>query len=63
MVAPAGQWRQTSGSNGVYLQAPNNVATDLVVNLASTDPRVVTVPASITIPAGTYYAYFLRVLQ
>ena len=55
--------RQTSGSNGVYLQAPNNVATDLVVNLASTDPRVVTVPASVTIPAGTYYAYFTITAQ
>jgi uncharacterized protein YjdB len=50
--------RQSSGTSGAYVYAPNNVATDLVVSLASTDPRVVTVPASVTIPAGTYYAYF-----
>jgi hypothetical protein len=50
--------RQTSGPSGAYVYAPNNVATPLVVNLASTDPRVVTVPASVTIPAGNYYAYF-----
>jgi hypothetical protein len=37
---------------------PNNVASDLVVNLVSTDPRVAAVPASVTIPAGSYYAYF-----
>jgi len=55
--------RQTSGPTGVYVQAPNNVATDLVVNLASTDPRVVTVPASVTIPVGTYYAYFTITAQ
>jgi len=50
--------RQTNGPNSAYVYAPNNVATPLVVNLVSTDPRVVTVPASVTIPAGTYYVYF-----
>jgi len=55
--------RQTSGTNGTYVYAPNSVATDLVVNLVSTDPRVVTVPASVTIPAGNYYAYFQSTAQ
>ena len=50
--------RQTGGATGSYVYVPNNVAADLVVNLLSTDPRVVTVPASVTIPAGSYYAYF-----
>jgi hypothetical protein len=50
--------RQSSGTTGAYVYAPNTVAADLVVNLASTDPRVVTVPAAVTIPSGSYYAYF-----
>jgi uncharacterized protein YjdB len=50
--------RQTGGSSSAYVYAPNNVATPLTVNLVSTDPRVVTVPASVVIPAGSYYAYF-----
>ncbi len=50
--------RQTGGTNSAYVYAPNNVAADLVVNLVSTDTQVVTVPASVTIPAGSYFAYF-----
>jgi uncharacterized protein YjdB len=50
--------RQTTGTSGAYVYTQNNVANDLVVNLASTDTRVVTVPPSVTIPAGSYYAYF-----
>jgi hypothetical protein len=61
--APMLGMRQMSGASGLYVYAPNNVATDLVVNLASTDPRVVTVPASVTIPAGSYYAYFATTAQ
>jgi hypothetical protein len=50
--------RQTTGPSGIYVYAPNNVATPLTVNLLSTDTRVATVPASVVIPAGSYYAYF-----
>jgi len=50
--------RQTSGPNGNYVSVPNNVATPLVVHLSSTGPRVASVPDSVTIPVGTYYAYF-----
>ncbi|MFA6165659.1 MAG: Ig-like domain-containing protein [Gemmatimonadaceae bacterium] len=50
--------RQTSGSTGFYIYTQNNVASAVTVNLVSTDTRVATVPASVTIPAGSYYAYF-----
>jgi len=50
--------RQTGGTNSAYVYTPNNVATPLVVNLVSSDPRVVSVPASVTVPSGSYYAYF-----
>ena len=50
--------RQTTGPNGIYVYAPNSVATPLTVNLVSSSPRVATVPASVVIPAGTYYVYF-----
>jgi len=50
--------RQHGGTNSSYVYVPNNVATPLVVNLVSTDTRVATVPASVTVPAGSYYAYF-----
>lgn len=43
--------------NSVYVYAPNNVLTPLVVNL-SADTTKVGIPPSVTIPAGTYYAYF-----
>lgn len=50
--------RQTSGSTGFYVYTQNNVASAVTVNLVSTDTRVATVPVSVTIPAGSYYAYF-----
>lgn len=50
--------RQTTGDGYVYVHVPNNVAAPLTVNLVSTSTRVATVPASVTIPAGSYYAYF-----
>ena len=50
--------RQHAGTTSSYVHVPNNVAAPLVVNLISTDTRVATVPASVTIPAGSYYAYF-----
>ena len=50
--------RQHGGTNSSYVYVPNNVGTPLTVNLVSTDPRVATVPAQVTIPAGSYYAYF-----
>jgi hypothetical protein len=50
--------RQNTGPNGWYVYTPNNVATPLTVNLASSSTRVATVPASVTIPAGNNYAYF-----
>ena len=50
--------RQTSGNSGFYIYTQNNVASAVTVNLVSTDTRVATVPASVTIPAGSSYAYF-----
>ena len=50
--------RQHGGTNSSYVYTPNAVASPLVVNLVSTDTRVATVPASVTIPAGNNYAYF-----
>jgi adhesin/invasin len=50
--------RQHGGTNSSYVYVPNNVATPLVVSLLSTGTRVATVPATITIPTGYYYAYF-----
>ena len=44
--------------NGWIVQVQNYVATPLVVNLLSTGTRVATVPATVTIPANSYYAYF-----
>jgi len=42
-----------------YVQLPYNVSSDVTVNLASSDPAVLQVsPATVIIPAGTYYAYF-----
>lgn len=50
--------RQTTGASGVYVYVPNNVATPLVVHLASTGTRVATVPDSVIIPANSNIAYF-----
>ncbi|MEA3245169.1 MAG: Ig-like domain-containing protein, partial [Gemmatimonadota bacterium] len=50
--------RQQGSGTDYYVYTQNNVATPLTVNLVSTDTRVATVPATVTIPAGSYYAYF-----
>ncbi|MDQ8155141.1 MAG: hypothetical protein P3B98_10825, partial [Gemmatimonadota bacterium] len=50
--------RQRSGPSDHYVYTQNNVATATTVTLVSTDTRVVSVPASVTIPAGSNYAYF-----
>jgi uncharacterized protein YjdB len=55
--------RQHTYASQYYVQTQNNVATPLVVNLISTDPRVATVPATVTIPANSSYAYFTITAQ
>ena len=56
--------RQQTSPSTYYVYAPNNVGgSGLVVNLVSTGPRVATVPASVTIPANSYYAYFTITAQ
>lgn len=50
--------RQSDHAGSSYVYVPNPVSSPLVVNLVSTDPRVVGVPASVTIPLNSYYAYF-----
>jgi len=44
--------------NQMYVSLPSNVFDSTTVNLASSDPAVLTVPAQVVIPKGTYYAYF-----
>lgn len=52
--------RQNNGGTGAYMQVPNNITgTPLVVYLVSTDSAVASVPDSVVIPVGSYYAYFL----
>ncbi|MCX5762290.1 MAG: Ig-like domain-containing protein, partial [Gemmatimonadetes bacterium] len=55
--------RQRGGTSDYYVYTQNNVASNTTVNLVSTDTRVATVPASVTIPAGSYYAYFTITAQ
>lgn len=55
--------RQRGSSTDYYVYTQNNVASNTTVNLVSTDTRVATVPASVTIPAGSYYAYFTITAQ
>jgi len=50
--------RQHGGTNSSYVYTQNNVATPLVVNLVATDPRVASVPATVTIPVNSNIAYF-----
>jgi adhesin/invasin len=50
--------RQRSFANYDYVYTQNSVGTALTVNLLSTGTRVATVPATVTIPAGSNYAYF-----
>lgn len=54
---------QHTSPQAYYVAAPNNVGTPLTVNLVSTGTRVATVPASVTIPAGSNYAYFTITAQ
>ena len=41
-----------------YVYVPNSVSAPLVVTLTSSDSMIVGVPATVTIPAGSNYAYF-----
>lgn len=50
--------RQQTSPNQYYVYTPNPVGTPLTVNLVSTSTRVVSVPATVTIPANSYYGYF-----
>lgn len=51
--------RQNGAMTSSYVQVPNNITGNpLVVRLLSTDPSVASVPDSVVIPVGTYYAYF-----
>ena len=50
--------RQHGGASSSSVSVPNSVAAPLVVHLLSTGARVATVPDSVIIPAGLYYAYF-----
>lgn len=50
--------RQSNGPSGSYVSTVNTVAAPLVVYLTSSDTTVATVPDSVVVPAGTYYAYF-----
>jgi hypothetical protein len=49
---------QHSSFGSYYVQIPNALGTPLTVNLVSTDPRVATAPATVTIAAGATYQYF-----
>lgn len=42
----------------LYVYTPNNVTEPLTVNIANSDSSFAATPTSVTIPAGTYYAYF-----
>ena len=51
--------RQNGGVNSSYVYTGNNVTgSPLVVTLVSSDPTVVSVPATVTIPVGINYVYF-----
>jgi uncharacterized protein YjdB len=51
--------RQNGGSSSAYVYVPNAITgSPLTVNLVSSDPTVVQVPATVTIPVGYTYAYF-----
>ncbi len=51
LVATASVFEGTTVQNAT-VTIPGSLSTDLVVNLTSDDPSVVTVPAQVTIPAG-----------
>ncbi|MCL4213291.1 MAG: Ig-like domain-containing protein [Gemmatimonadales bacterium] len=42
----------------LYVYTPNNVTAPLTVNIANSDSSFAAAPTNVTIPAGTYYAYF-----
>jgi len=44
--------------NQTYVQLSYTTQTDVTVNLSSDNPAVLQVPASVVIPASSYYAYF-----
>ena len=44
--------------NQMFVSLPFNTADSMVVNIASDNPAVLTVPAQVTIPKNSYYAYF-----
>lgn len=51
--------RQNNGGNVSYVYVQNNVTGQpLTVRLLSSDPSVASVPDSVVIPVGIYYAYF-----
>lgn len=51
--------RQNGGPSSAYVYVANAVTgSPLVVTLTSSDPTVVSVPATVTIPVGNTYAYF-----
>lgn len=51
--------RQNGAMSSSYVSVPNNITGNpLVVRLLSTDPSVASVPDSVVIPVGTYFAYF-----
>ena len=51
--------RQNGGATSANVQVQNNVTgSPLVITLTSSDPTVITVPATVTIPVGIYYVYF-----
>ena len=65
VVGPALSFGQTSHKIGVgqsdantYITIPNAIATPLVVTLVNSDSTIGATDQSVTIPAGSYYAYF-----
>jgi hypothetical protein len=55
--------RQRGSATDYYIYTQNNVASPVTVTLTSSAPVVATVPATVTIPTGSYYAYFTITAQ
>ena len=49
---------QQSSSSDHYVHVPHNVTSPLTITLSTADTNIVGVPSTVTIPAGSYYAYF-----
>ena len=49
---------QSTGVNGVYVYTPDNVTSPLAVSITSADTNRLATTQTVTIPAGTNYAYF-----